>query len=121
VIATLPDCSGWRRSRNPPDCSSPRDSRVWSAASVRCARVTRPGWLSSKASSPATNLILLDVSSDVIEHATNLRARYGFRSPDAIHLATAILIGADVFLSGDAGLARCTEMNVVTLTADPGQ
>ena len=65
------------------------------------------------------NLVLLDVSSDVIDQATELRARYGFRSADAIHLATAILIGAEVFLTADAGLSRCTEIRVVTLTAEP--
>ena len=39
------------------------------------------------------------------------------KSPDAIHLATAMLIGADVFLAGDAQLERCTEVHVVTIDA----
>lgn len=63
------------------------------------------------------NLLVFDVSSDVIDRAIDLRARYGFRSPDAIHLATAILLDADVFLTGDARLERCTEIRVVVLTA----
>lgn len=67
------------------------------------------------------NLVLLDVSADVIDRATELRVQYGFRTPDAIHLATAILIDADVFLSGDGGLARCTDIRVVTLTAEATQ
>lgn len=67
------------------------------------------------------NLVLLDVSSDVIDRATELRVQYGFRTPDAIHLATAILIGADVFLSADAGLARCSDIRVETLTAGLAQ
>jgi len=65
------------------------------------------------------DLVLFDMSGDVIELATELRARYRFHSADAIHLATAILVGADVFLTGDDPLKRCTEMNVVVLTADP--
>jgi predicted nucleic acid-binding protein len=65
------------------------------------------------------NLVLFDVSGDVIQLATELRARYNFHSADAIHLATAILIGADVFLTGDAVLARCTDIRVVVLTAQP--
>ena len=65
------------------------------------------------------NLGVFDISSDVIDRATDLRVRYGFRSPDAIHLATALLIEANVFLTADARLARCAEMRVVVLTAEP--
>jgi predicted nucleic acid-binding protein len=43
---------------------------------------------------------LVAVSESIIERATDLRARYGFRSPDAIHLATAIDAGVGVFLRG---------------------
>jgi predicted nucleic acid-binding protein len=67
------------------------------------------------------NLAIFDISSDVIDRATDLRVRYGFRSPDAIHLATAILLEADVFLTGDARLERCTEVRVVVLTVRPNQ
>ncbi len=62
---------------------------------------------------------VVDVTAAIIERATELRARYGFRSPDAIHLATAIDEGADVFITGDAALARCTEIAVDVLTATP--
>jgi hypothetical protein len=50
------------------------------------------------------------------ERATELRARYGFRSPDAIHLATAIDAGAIVFITGDASLTRCADVAVDVLT-----
>ena len=36
------------------------------------------------------NARVVEVTAAIIEHVTELRARYGFRSPDAIHLATAI-------------------------------
>lgn len=62
---------------------------------------------------------VVDVTAAIIERATELRARYGFRSPDAIHLATAIDEGADVFITGDAALARCTEIAVDALTPTP--
>ena len=65
------------------------------------------------------NLVLFDVSGDVIGLATELRARHRFHSADAIHLATAILIGADVFLTGDEVLKRCTDIRVVILTPNP--
>jgi predicted nucleic acid-binding protein len=65
------------------------------------------------------NLAVFDISSDVIDRATDMRVRYGFRSPDAIHLATAILLDADVFLTGDGRLDRCTEVRVVVIKAEP--
>lgn len=63
-----------------------------------------------------TSIRLVEVTSAIIELATDLRARYGFRSPDAIHLATALDAGALVFLTGDASLRRCTEIAVDVLT-----
>ena len=62
---------------------------------------------------------VVDVTAAIIERATELRARYGFRSPDAIPLATAIDEGADVFITGDAALARCAEIAVDVLTPTP--
>lgn len=52
-------------------------------------------------------LILPEISAAVIERATDLRAAHGFKTPDAIHLATAIEEHADIFLTGDARLAGC--------------
>ena len=60
-------------------------------------------------------LVVADVSSPVLELATDLRARYRFKTPDAIHLATAVEQHADVFLSGDDDLQRCTEIKVELL------
>lgn len=58
---------------------------------------------------------VIEITAPIIERATELRAKNGFRSPDAIHLATAIDCGADVFLTGDASLARCTGITVDVL------
>lgn len=55
---------------------------------------------------------LVEISPAVIEAATDLRARYGFKTPDAIHLATAMVQNADVFLTGDAQLRNCAEVHV---------
>jgi predicted nucleic acid-binding protein len=60
-------------------------------------------------------LILADVSAAVIERATDLRARYGLKTPDALHYATAVEIGATTFLTGDRGLSRCSEVPVELL------
>jgi len=56
-----------------------------------------------------------DISPGVIEHATELRARYNFKTPEAVHLATALEENAGLFLTGDAALARCREITVEVL------
>jgi len=55
------------------------------------------------------------VSDEVVERATDLRARLRLRTPDAIHLATAIKHEADCCLTGDRGMARCNDLKVVVL------
>jgi predicted nucleic acid-binding protein len=55
---------------------------------------------------------LLPLSRQVIDQATELRARYGFRTPDAIHLAAAIAGKCDLFLTNDHRLDRCTDIAV---------
>ena len=61
--------------------------------------------------------MLVDLSSSVVERATDLRARYSLKTPDALHLATAIELHADVFLTGDQTLARCADVAVEVLVA----
>jgi predicted nucleic acid-binding protein len=55
---------------------------------------------------------ILPLSRDVLEKATELRAMYHFKTPDAIHLATAIINQCDVFLTNDKKLRRCQEIVV---------
>lgn len=64
----------------------------------------------------ASRVVVLDVSESVIDRATSLRARHGLKSPDAIHLATAVECGASSFWTGDAALECCTEVKVSVLT-----
>ena len=58
------------------------------------------------------SLRTLEVTASNIERATELRARHGFHSGDAIHLAAAIDAGAAVVVTGDATLARCSDVPV---------
>ncbi len=60
-------------------------------------------------------LVLAEVSATVIERATELRAKYGLKTPDAMHYATAIEFGAKVFLTGDKVFVRCVEIPVEVL------
>jgi len=55
------------------------------------------------------------LSRIVIDRATELRARYGFRTPDALHLAAAIVGDCDLFLTNDRRLRRCTEILVESI------
>jgi len=47
--------------------------------------------------------------------AAELRAVYDIKTPDALHLATAITSGAEVFVSQDVGLKRVKEIAVCPL------
>ena len=58
---------------------------------------------------------LVELTPAVLERATELRAALNVKTPDALHLASAILGGATAFLTGDRGLARCTEIPVEIL------
>jgi len=55
---------------------------------------------------------IIPLSRAVMDQATLLRARYGFKTPDAIHLAAAIVGGCDLLLTNDHRLDRCTEIAV---------
>ena len=61
------------------------------------------------------SLAVISVSDAVLDRATQLRAALNIKTPDAIHLASAILNSADVFLTNDASLQRCKDTNVVIL------
>src|ERR1035438_7589008 len=51
--------------------------------------------------SASANLRVVAVDRSVAELAAGIRASYGYRSPDAIHLASAQLAGADAFVTND--------------------
>jgi predicted nucleic acid-binding protein len=60
-------------------------------------------------------LTLVELTAAVVDRATELRARFNFRTPDALHLASALEGGASTFLTGDQQLSRCTEIAVEIL------
>jgi predicted nucleic acid-binding protein len=64
--------------------------------------------------SPA--LFIRAVDAVVIDLATEIRATHGFKTPDAIHLATATAEGCDTFLTGDTSLARYPNLDVIMLS-----
>jgi predicted nucleic acid-binding protein len=63
------------------------------------------------ASFPGISWIAVDLA--VADRAASFRARYRLRTPDAIHLATAVQAGADVFLTNDRELVRVTDVPIL--------
>lgn len=63
----------------------------------------------------SAELIVLDINSQVIDQATQIRASTRFQTPDAIHLASPVAAGALVFLTGDQQLAQFTSVTVETI------
>jgi predicted nucleic acid-binding protein len=50
-----------------------------------------------------------------MDRAAEIRAQYGFKTPDAIHLAAAVVSGGDAFLTNDHRLDRFADIAVETL------
>jgi predicted nucleic acid-binding protein len=65
--------------------------------------------------SASANLRVIEVDRSVAELAAGIRASYGYRTPDAIHLATAQLAGADAFVTNDDNLRGFSGVSVVSL------
>ncbi len=57
-------------------------------------------------------LRLTEIHSAVIERATELRSQFNLKTPDAIHLASAIVEGCQSFLTGDKQLGKITLIDV---------
>lgn len=58
---------------------------------------------------------LIDVSFAISRKSADLRAQYGLRTPDALHIATAIISGCQAFLTNDIALKRINELKVWVL------
>lgn len=52
------------------------------------------------------HLQILPLAAEIAADAARLRARYGIRTPDAIHAATALSGGAAGIITNDQGLVR---------------
>ncbi|MEZ4636810.1 MAG: PIN domain-containing protein [Caldilineaceae bacterium] len=69
------------------------------------------------------NFLLQPVTVQVALQAADLRARYNLRTPDAIHVATALTAGCEALLTNDRQLKRIEEITVLVLDdliAQPG-
>jgi predicted nucleic acid-binding protein len=55
------------------------------------------------------------LTTAVCDRSTEIRGRYRFKTPDALHLAAAFESGCQVFLTNDARLSRFTGLTVEAL------
>lgn len=62
------------------------------------------------------HLTIGNLTEAVVDLAADLRARYGLQTPDAIHLASAIVHNADLFLTNDRQLKKVKEIPVYLLS-----
>jgi len=63
-----------------------------------------------------TNIVQVHtITSDIAESAADIRVRYNIKTPDALHIATAINTQCDVFVTNDYQLTRIKELRVVIL------
>ena len=58
------------------------------------------------------NLHFVPFDASLADISSDLRARYGLRTPDAIQVATAIHQRADTFVTNDEGLRRIKEIKI---------
>jgi len=63
----------------------------------------------------SNKLEMVPLDEAVSLKAAELRAKYGFRTPDAIQLASVIHRKGDVFITNDTGLKKTKEIKVLTL------
>jgi len=61
------------------------------------------------------NLTLEPITRDILLHAAQLRAAYGFGTPDAVILATAKEAGASLIVTNDQNWPGYTELSMLRL------
>lgn len=61
------------------------------------------------------NLTITELNEPVIDIASDLRAHYKIATPDAVHIASAIVYGADTFITNDKALKKVKEIKVKLL------
>ena len=61
------------------------------------------------------NLKIKNLDSEIAIEAARIRRKYGFQTPDAIELATAVVAKADAFITNDKRLMKFNEIKVKLL------
>lgn len=58
------------------------------------------------------HLTIGGINERIVDIASDFRARYGIATPDAIHLATALDFGAEIFFTNDKSIKKIKEIRV---------
>ncbi len=59
---------------------------------------------------------LIPITTSVLREATQLRAHQNFKTPDAIHAATALETSCDYLIANDTGFRRLENIEVIVLS-----
>lgn len=62
-----------------------------------------------------TNIQLIPINQSILKEAANIRAKNKIKTPDAIHVATALNFNCDVFLTNDLGLKNIPNLSTIVL------
>jgi predicted nucleic acid-binding protein len=62
------------------------------------------------------DVFLIPVNTSILRASAELRAHQNFKTPDAIHCATALSSGCDFLIANDNGFRRLENINVVILS-----
>lgn len=63
--------------------------------------------------SNSENISIFSLDMDIADHVVEIRARYQFKTPDAVQLGTAVACGADYIITNDKAWQRFEEIKVV--------
>ena len=63
----------------------------------------------------AREMTMLVVDPAIAEQATQLRAKFSLKTPDAIHLASASVHGASLLITTDQDFAKCRDLPGLTI------
>ncbi len=55
------------------------------------------------------------ISTEVIDRATEIRAQYGYKTLDSLHLSAALVAGCEVFLTNDLRLKGFADVQIIAL------
>ena len=58
------------------------------------------------------NISLFPIDLNIADHVVTVRSQYGFKTPDAVQLGTAVACGADYILTNDTAWLRFKEVKV---------
>ena len=85
----------------------------WLECRVKPLREGDPALLASYARFFSGGVQIVELGAEVVDHATQLRAKFGLKTPDALQAASALrLPGPLIFLTGDAGFSRVKGLQV---------